>query len=581
MQRGQHRRRQGSPPTAQAGVEKIPSGIEGFDQLTGGGLPRGRTTLVLGGPGAGKTLFCLQALLNGATALGEPGLFVAFEEHSERVLQNVASFGWISPGRQGRLLEFADIHHDPGIMVAGGFDLEGLLAVLDEKLRRLGARRIVLDAVDVLLDLLGGPEAKLRELHRLNGWLARRELTALITAKTMEGDPWAPMSRIQFMVDCAVQLDHVIEKGVSQRSLRVVKYRGSAHAENEAPMLIGPRGLEVAGLLAPRPASGPATRERISTGVHRLDAMLEGGYFRGASVLLTGAPGTAKTTLAGAFVEAACTRGERALFVSFDSDHAELTRNLTSVGIRLARFVKSGLLRLVSSSAGGVSAEAHFLRIRAAAREHEARCVVIDPVSALLKQGNELTAHGVVERLSAWARSERITLLCTSLGPSGAPDQEATAAQISTLADTWIHLSYVAKGGERNRALTIVKSRGMAHSAQVRELVLERRGIRVEDVYTAGGEVLMGTRRWEREQAESAAQAQLAEQARSQLNALEAGEAELEARLEALERELAQRRTERKALLAAEAERTSAEKARTQGLARRRGGGEAAEGRGS
>jgi circadian clock protein KaiC len=405
-----------SPPTA---LPKTPTGIGGFDEITGGGLPRGRATVVLGGAGSGKTVFALQTLVHGARDCGEPGIFVAFEESAARIVANAASFGWDLPALQRRKLFFLDAQPAADVLPAGGFDLQGLLAALDAKVRALRPRRIVFDSVDVLLALLGDPAAERRELQRLHEWLLARHLTALITAKLDRAGAAGAFEFVQFMADCAVQLNHSVAAGVSQRALRVLKYRGSAFAENEAPFVIGTAGLQVAGFRGLEPPAA-VSHARIPTGIRRLDEMLEGGYFRGSSVLVTGSPGTAKTTLSGACAEAACARGDRTLFVSFDSEPAEIVRNLASVGIRLARFVRNGRLRLDSARAIASSAEVHWLRIQALAAAHRARCLVIDPISALAKPGNETTAHSVVERLVDWAKARGITVVCTSLLGRGA-----------------------------------------------------------------------------------------------------------------------------------------------------------------
>jgi len=292
----------------------------------------------------------------------------------------------------------------------------------------------------------------------------------------------------------------------------------------------------------------------VSSGVARLDTMLGGGYYRDASVLITGFPGTAKTTLSGAFAEAACARGERTMFVSFDSDSNEVIRNLGSVGIQLDRFVEDGTLHMISARTITGSAETYLVRIKTLAKEHQARCVVVDPVSTLSKTGNELTAHSVAERLIDWSKAEGITLVCTSLLDEMSSQSEAgSPLQISTLADTWIHLNYLVQAGERNRGMSIIKSRGTAHSNQVRELILSDTGITVTDAYTAGGEVLMGTMRWEEESAERHTAEVEAVKARLQNVKLEAEQAELEARVKLLQVELAAKVTE-KAVLARSAE---------------------------
>lgn len=558
-----------------ATLTKAATGIEGLDEITQGGLPRGRASLVVGGPGSGKTILALQTLVHGARH-HEPGVFVTFEEDSRRVIANAASFGWNLPRLQRRKLFFLDAQPKPDLVTAGAFDLNGLLAALTAKVRSLRARRIVFDSIDVLLELLANPAAERREIYRLHDWLLEQDLTAIITAKASgerAGPPEAsPFGFMQFMVDCAIVLNHDLVQGVSQRNLRVLKYRGSAFGENESPFVIGAQGLEVAGTRALMQRATPATTERVSSGVARLDAMLGGGYFRGASVLLTGSPGTAKSTLCGAFAEAACRRGEPTLMVSFDSEPAELVRNLASVNIKLGTHQKRGRLCLVAMRSGVNSAEVQFMQIKALARAQRTRCLVIDPVSALAKQGNELTAHSVVERLTDWAKLAGITLLCTSLLDGVQPEFVSTPLQISTIADTWIHLSYLVHAGERNRALTIIKSRGTAHSNQVRELVLGNDGVTLADVYAAGGEVLMGTLRWEKEQAERAEQLRKEAEAGQRLTEIRRAEAELAGRLETLERELAARRAERERLTRTENQRQNRAELRHRQVRKMRGG---------
>jgi circadian clock protein KaiC len=353
------------------------------------------------------------------------------------------------------------------------------------------------------------------------------------------------------MVDCAVILNHRVMLGVSQRNLRIQKYRGSGFDESESPFVIGKHGFDVASLDASvRPATAKVSNERVSSGVKRLDTMLGGGYYRAASVLITGFPGTAKTTLSGAFAEAACRRGERTLFVSFDSDGAEVIRNLTSVGIRLGRYVKNGRLRMISARSITGSAETLLVRIKMLAVEHGARCLVIDPVSSLSTAGNEWTAHGVVDRLVDWSKAGGITLVCTSLIDEGVGGRSiSTPLQISTLADTWIHLNYLVQSGERNRGLAIIKSRGTAHSNQVRELVLSDAGVTLADIYTEGGDVLMGTLRWEKESAERLAHEHTEVQGDLRRLKLEAEAAELEVRLKSLQTELAAKQLEKTLLV--------------------------------
>jgi circadian clock protein KaiC len=509
--------------------------------------------LLAGGSGSGKTILALQFLVHGAQNCNEPGIFVAFEETPARIVANAETFGWGLEELQRDKLYFMDAQPEPDLVQSGAFDLSGLLAALEAKTTEMKASRIVFDALDIMLSLLPDSTAQRREIYRLHAWLLAHELTGIITLKADshgEGHISQPFGFMQFMVDCAVILNHSVVLGVSQRNLRVQKYRGSGFDENESPFLIGKGGFEVAVTRTLGRADVGVTNERVSSGVGRLDTMLGGGYYRGASVLITGFPGTAKTTLSGAFAEAACRRGERTMFVSFDSDANEVIRNLGSVGIHLDRFVAEGSLHMISARTITGSAETYLVRIKTLAREHQARCLVVDPISTLSKSGNELTAHSVAERLIDWSKAEGITLVCTSLLDEMSSQSEAgSPLQISTLADTWIHLNYLVQAGERNRGMSIIKSRGTAHSNQVRELILSDEGITVTDTYSAGGEVLMGTMRWEKESAERHAAEVAAVTAKLDSIRLEAEEAELEARVRSLQLELTAKQTE-KALLA-------------------------------
>jgi circadian clock protein KaiC len=534
---------------------KAPTGIAGLDEITLGGLPRGRATLIEGGPGSGKTVLGLQVLAHGARHCEEPGIFVAFEESSRQILRNVASFGWDLPALADRALHFFDAQPNLDLVQSGDFDLGGLLSALGARAAQIGARRIVLDAVDVMLALLGDQRAVRREVQRLHEWLIAQQMTAIITAKRGhgggDGSSSALLDLLQFSVDCSLVLGHDIVEGISQRNLRVRKYRGTGFEENTVPFAIGRSGIEVAytrgsGEMPALPSG------RISSGVERLDTMMEGGYYRGASVLLTGSPGTAKTTLCGAFAEAAAARGDRTLFVSFDSPAAEVVRNLGSVGIDLRPALDSGLLRVSSERATSGSAEIHVMRIKDLAREHGAACVVVDPLSALAKPGNAGTSPRVAARLIDWSKTMGITLIATSLLEENDASVESTRLDISTIADTWIHLSYLVSGGERNRGISIIKSRGTSHSNQVRELVLSRDGIALADVYTAEGEVLMGTLRWAKERSERLARQERIVAAERRRRHLESETAELQGRLLALQRALDGNRAELAQLATAE-----------------------------
>jgi circadian clock protein KaiC len=546
--RSRNRKSKDSRKPLPVGVLKARTGIVGFDEITNGGLPRGRTTLLEGGPGSGKTIMALQTLVYGAKTEEEPGIFVAFEESPELIIANAETFDWKFEELKSKLF-FLNAKPAVDFVRSGSFDLGGMLASLDAKVRAIKAQRIVFDAIDVVLALLNDPLAERREAFRLHEWLLANKLTAIITVKSSSYDManQPQLSFMEFMVDCSVILNHEVVHGVSQRSIRVVKYRGSAYAENESPLLIGQRGLEVAAAPGTGPVEAPVTTERVSSGVARLDVMLGGGYFRGATVLITGFPGTAKSTLSGAFAEAACQRGEPTLFVSFDSSSNELIRNLASVRINLERFIKKGVLRVISARTITGNAEIHMMRIKNLAQEQGARCLVIDPVSALAKRSNEITAHSVAERLIDWTKIKGITVLCTSLLDESGPQIEGTPIEVSTIADTWIHLNYLVNAGERNRGLSIIKSRGTAHSNQVRELMLSDAGVTLADAYTAGGEVVMGTLRWEKERAVRAAREESEALEKRQQATLEFEETDLELRLKAAQRELEMKRAEKRA----------------------------------
>ncbi len=531
--------------------KKLPTGIEGFDEITEGGIPEGRTTLVMGGPGSGKTIFALQSLVNAAERWQEPGIFIAFEENSKQLFQNTTSLGWNlakltkSQSRRSPLLFFIDAHLSPDTTKAGTFDLTSILSILQAKAKEIRARRIVFDGIDVLLSLLDDPSAEKREIYRLHHWLVAEKLTGIITAKTESSASVIPprYGFMQFMVDCLVVLYHRFEEQASLRRLSVIKYRGSGSSANEYPFAIGPSGIEVTS-----PGRVELEHkiydERLTTGIDRLDNMLGGGIYRGTSVLVSGAPGTGKTTLSGAFAEASCRRGEKALFISFDEANAEIVRNLSSVNIRLRRYIESGYLAIRSFRTEAKSADEHLLRMEELIRGHKPQSLLVDPVSALMKVGGERSAVPIVQRLIQISKSQGITMISTTLLEDHDPFIEHTPLQISTIADTWIHLSYAILGGERNRALTIIKSRGTRHSNQVRELLLSNRGVTLSDVYTAEGQVLMGTARWQKEAAEETERLRIESELQRKRLEMKSSEAEIRRGIETLRRELEAKRAE-------------------------------------
>jgi circadian clock protein KaiC len=528
-----------------APLTKVLTGIQGFDEISGGGLPRARSTLVIGGAGCGKTVFALQTLVNGARESNEAGLFVAFEESPRQIIANAATFGWDLVALQKKKLFFLDAHLSPDVVTAGDFDLEGMLGLLEAKARELKATRIVFDGIDVLLGLLDNPTHERREVYRIRDWLQKTGLTGIITQKmSVEGDD--RYGFLQFMVDCVISLRHRVVDGSAFRNLRIVKYRGSGFAGDEFPIAIGSDGLQLTNR-GPTELKYEVSSERVSTGLERLDAMLRGGYHRGSNVLISGAPGTAKSTLSGLFAAAACTRGDRTLYVSFDEGASQIVRNLQSVNIHLAPHLKSGLLNMYSTRTRGPNIEDQFADLRARVKLHKPQCIVIDPLSALSSKLSHVASADAAQQFLDFLKTQGITVVNTSL-MDGIKTDEATATGISTIADTWIHLSYVVQDGERNRALTIVKSRGTGHSNQVRELTLSNDGVTLTDVFMAQGKVLMGVARWEWEQDEKAAQETAHVATVLKRLQLQVAQAEAEARLQVVQTEINARAAEMEVL---------------------------------
>ncbi len=529
------RRPRGRPSRALA---KSPTGISGLDEITSGGLPKGRTTLLTGGAGSGKTLLAIEFLVQGVRQFGEPGALITFEETTADLEQNVRSLGIdldrLIARRQIAVdhvhLERSEIHE------TGDYDLEGLFVRLAHAIDAVGARRVVIDTLEVLFAGLSNPGILRAELRRLFRWLKERGVTAIVTAErgpVAERDSLTRHGLEEFVSDCVILLDHRVVEQVTTRRLRIVKYRGSTHGSNEYPFLIDTDGITVLPVTS-LSLSHKASTARISSGTAGLDAMLGArGFYRGSSVLVSGHAGTGKSTLAAALVAAACRRGERALYCAFEESPAQIQRNMHSVGLDLEVCVRSGRLRFHAARPTAYGFETHLADFHRAVREFHPSVVVLDPITNLVSVGSSSEAQSMLTRLIDYLKSEGITALFTAL-TNGSHDAERSNAGISSLMDTWILLRNLESDGERNRGLYVLKSRGMAHSNQIREFRLSDRGITLTAAYIGGAGVLTGTARSNQEAIERAEALQRAEARQRVRRQLERKRQTLEAEVAAL-----------------------------------------------
>ncbi len=477
------------------GIEKCPTGVTGLDNITEGGLPRGRPTLICGGAGSGKTLLAMEFLIRGITQYNEPGAFMAFEETAEELAKNVASLGFDVNGliaRKKLAIDYVYMERSE-IEETGEYDLEGLFIRLNSMIEQIGAKRVVLDSIEALF--AGIPnEAILRaELRRLFRWLKGKGVTAIITSE--QGQNTLTRYGIEeYVSDCVIFLDHRVNNQIATRRLRIVKYRGSKHGTNEYPTLIDERGLSV----LPISSLGldyEVTTQRISTGIPRLDAMMEGeGYYRGTSVLVSGTAGTGKTSLAAAFADGLCRRGERCLYFSFEESPGQIIRNMQSIGIHLERWSRKDLLRFYSTRPTLYGLEMHLAKMHQLVNEFKPSGVVIDPVTNMEAVGENVEIRAMLTRLIDFLKMQQITALFTSLTVGGEALEQSNVG-ISSLMDTWLLMRMLETNGERNRLLYVLKSRGMAHSNQMREFQLTSSGIQLVDVYVGVGQVLTGSAR--------------------------------------------------------------------------------------
>jgi len=483
-------------PTAPAvRLPKCPTGIQGLDDLTSGGLPRGRPTLVCGGAGCGKTLLAAEFLVRGATQFGEPGVFMSFEETAAELNSNVASLGFDLTGlvrRKKIVVDYVYIERSE-IQETGEYDLEGLFVRLNHAIDSIGAKRVVLDTLEALFAGLPNEAILRAELRRLFRWLKAKGVTAVITAERGR-EQLTRHGLEEYVSDCVILLDHRVHEQIATRHLRVVKYRGALHGTNEFPFLIGEDGISVSPItllgLDHKVPTG-----RISTGIPRLDAMLGGrGFFRGSSILLTGTPGAGKTSVAACFAQAAARRGDRVLFFSFEESPSQIVRNMRSIGLRLESLVQRGSLRFHAARPTLCGLEMHLATMFKEIAAFRPAVVIVDPITSLLAAGTDHETKGMVTRLVDYLKVGQVTSLFSSLTHGGHALQQSETA-MSSLMDSWLLLQDLEGNGERNRVLYVLKARGMAHSNQVREFLISDRGIDLVDAYIGPSGVLTGASR--------------------------------------------------------------------------------------
>lgn len=524
---------------------KSPTGIEGLDEITLGGLPKGRPTLVCGSAGCGKTLFGMEFLVRGARQFGEPGVCMSFEERTSDLVHNVASLGFDLQDlidREKLVIDHVQVERSQ-IEETGEYDLEGLFVRLNYAIDSIGAKRVLIDTIESLFAGLANESVLRSELRRLFLWLKEKGVTAVITGEKGEGT-LTRHGLEEYVSDCVILLDHRMVDSVSTRRLRVVKYRGSTHATNEYPFLINERGFSVLPL-SELNLDHSVSNQRLTSGVPALDDMLDGqGFYRGSSVLISGTPGTGKSSLAASIVLAAGNRGERSLVFAFEESQAQTVRNMKSIGVNLEPLINKNLLVYEASRPTMYGLEMHLVRMHKAIREHNPSLVVIDPISSLMLAGDPREARSTTLRLVDFLKQRGITGIFTNL-VGDASHQEQTEISISSLIDTWILLRDIEIGGERNRGLHVLKSRGMAHSNQIREFILTGRGIQLQPVYVGPSGVLTGSARVAleaRDQAEELTRQQEAERRRLELqrkcSVLEAQIVALQADLNAERQEL-------------------------------------------
>ena len=484
-------------------VPKTPTGIRGLDEITLGGFPKGRPTLICGAAGSGKTLMAIEFIVRGALEFGEPGVFVAFEEKAEELALNVASLGFDLPKMQkNNLVKIDHVHIDKTeIEETGEYDLDGLFIRLGHAIDTIKAKRVVLDTIENLFAGLNNQGILRAELRRLFGWLKAKGVTAVITGEKGEGS-LTRQGLEEYVSDCVILLDHRVNNQISTRLLRIIKYRGSLHGTNEYPFLIDEDGISVLPITSLLLNSDVST-QRISSGIPAMDKMLGGkGFYRGSSILISGTAGTGKTSLAAYFAHETCSRKERCIYFAFEESPQQIVRNMRSIGLDLQKHIDNGLLQMHASRPTLHGLEMHLVSFHKHIKKFKPRVVILDPITNLITVGGVSEVKSMLIRLIDFLQSEQITVMFTALSLNTIINEQ-TDEGVSSLVDAWILVRDIESNGERNRGLYIMKSRGMKHSNQVREFVITDKGLDLVDVYMSGDGILTGSAREAQQMLES------------------------------------------------------------------------------
>lgn len=519
-------------------LEKAPTGIDGFDDITGGGLPRGRPTLVCGSAGCGKTVFSVEFLVRGALEFGEPGLFIAFEENPADLATNVASLGFdLTDLTRRNLLRVDHVVVDRSeIEEAGDYDLEGLFIRMGYLIDQIGAKRVVIDTIESIFGSFNNQTVLRNELRRLFNWLKDKGVTAVITGERGEGQ-LTRQGLEEYVSDCVILLDHRIIDQVSTRRLRIVKYRGSIHGTNEYPFLIDRNGFSVVPVTSMSLKHG-ASSERLSSGVAELDEMLDGkGYFRGSSILISGTAGTGKTSLGAIFADARCRAGEKCLYFAFEESEAQIVRNMRSLGVDLQQSIDKGLLNIQATRPMHYGLEMHLATMQRLIKREKPSAVVIDPISNLNSIGGRIDISAMLIRLVDFLKSNYITGVFLYLS-SGGSVLESTESGMSSVMDTWILLRDIEVNGERNRGIYVLKSRGMKHSNKIREFLITSEGVKLKEAYLGSEGALTGSARLAQEARDKQIQDGASMAAKHRAAIFERKKRSLEAQVAALQAEI-------------------------------------------